>query len=84
MLAAARLTVEYVRSQSRPFLLECDTIRLGKHKQGQGDMRTKEEKQELALRDPLRGIAIPPQLEREVEELVERVFQEAPPPLPKA
>lgn len=84
VLVTARLAAGYVRSQSRPFLLECDTIRLGKHKQGQGDIRTKEEKQELALRDPLRGIAIPPQLEREVEELVERLFQESPPPLPKA
>ncbi len=84
VLKAAREAVDYVRSQSKPFLLECDTIRLGKHKQGQGDMRTKEEKSRLAGRDPLRGIAIPPELEREVEELVERLFQESPPPLPKA
>ncbi len=80
---AAKEAVKYVREQSKPFLLECDTIRLGKHKQGQGDMRTKEEKAALALRDPLRGIAIPPQLQGEVEELVERLFQESPPPLPR-
>ena len=43
----------YVRRESKPFFLECDTTRLGKHKQGQGDMRAKEEIAQLALRDPL-------------------------------
>lgn len=44
---------DMVRKNSRPFLLECMTTRLGKHKQGQGDIRTKEELAELAKRDPL-------------------------------
>ena len=44
---------EYVRRESRPYLLECMTTRLSKHKQGQGDIRSKEELAELALRDPL-------------------------------
>ena len=78
VLKAAKSAVGYVRSNSRPFLLECDTIRLGKHKQGQGDMRSKEEKQELALRDPLRNIAIPVALEMEVQELISRLYQESP------
>ena len=44
---------EYVRRESRPYLLECITTRLGRHKQGQGDIRSKEELAELAKRDPL-------------------------------
>ena len=44
---------EYVRRESRPYLLECMTTRLSKHKQGQGDIRTPEEIAELAKRDPL-------------------------------
>lgn len=32
---AARDAIGYIRANSRPFLLECDTIRLGRHKQGQ-------------------------------------------------
>jgi TPP-dependent pyruvate/acetoin dehydrogenase alpha subunit len=44
---------EQVRRDSRPYFLECDTTRVGKHKQGQGDIRSKEELAELAKRDPL-------------------------------
>lgn len=43
----------YVRRTSRPFLLECITTRLSKHKQGQGDIRSKEELAGLAPGDPL-------------------------------
>ena len=50
---AATEAIAYVREMGRPFLLECDTTRLGRHKQGQGDMRSQEEKDTLALRDPL-------------------------------
>ena len=82
VLEAAKDAISYVRSFSRPFLLECDTIRLGRHKQGQGDMRSKEEKAGLALRDPLRDILIPPEMEREDQELIGRIYQESPPPLP--
>ncbi|MDZ4263745.1 MAG: thiamine pyrophosphate-dependent dehydrogenase E1 component subunit alpha [Pseudomonadota bacterium] len=50
---AAGEAAEVVRKLQRPFLLECITTRLSRHKQGQGDIRTKEELAELALRDPL-------------------------------
>jgi pyruvate dehydrogenase E1 component alpha subunit len=48
-----KLAADWVRTSSRPYLLECDTTRLGRHKQGQGDIRSKEEIAELAKRDPL-------------------------------
>ncbi len=67
----ASKAVSYVRRESRPFLLECDTTRLGKHKQGQGDLRTKEEMAQLALRDPLRNVARNPDIERMVEAALE-------------
>ena len=54
VLAAAREAAAYVRGNSRPFLLECMTGRLGKHKQGQGDLRSPAELERLAARDPLR------------------------------
>ncbi len=76
VLHAAKYATAYVRSQSKPFLLECDTIRLGRHKQGQGDIRSKEEKEALALLDPLRDIPIPPEMEREVQELISRIYKE--------
>ena len=57
---AAEEAVDYVRRESRPFLLDCDTTRLGRHKQGQGDLRTKEEMDFLALRDPLRNAVFAP------------------------
>jgi len=50
--AAAR-GVAHVRSGRGPFLVECITTRLSKHKQGQGDRRRPEELSELAKRDPL-------------------------------
>ena len=53
VMQAAGEAAEYVRRESRPYLLECMTTRLGKHKQGQGDIRSKEELAELAKRDPL-------------------------------
>lgn len=62
VMEMAKYAIDYVRTNSRPFLLECETTRLGKHKQGQGDLRTKEEIATLALRDPLRTISV----EREV------------------
>lgn len=48
--------LDYIRHSSKPALLECVTARLGKHKQGMGDLRSKEEMAELALRDPLRDM----------------------------
>ena len=37
-------------------MLECDTTRLGRHKQGQGDLRSKDEIACLAERDPLKDV----------------------------
>lgn len=50
---AARAAADWVRTKQRPYFLECNTTRLSKHKQGQGDIRSKEELAELALRDPI-------------------------------
>ena len=53
---AAEKAVKRVRSENRPFLLECDTHRLGKHKQGMGDLRSSAEMAILKQQDPLRDI----------------------------
>src|SRR3990167_6552164 len=52
VIESSKEAIEYVRSESKPFLLECMTTRLGKHKQGMGDLRTKDEMAALRLRDP--------------------------------
>mgnify|MGYP001604634263 CR=1 FL=1 len=61
---------DYVRLESRPYLLECICTRLSRHKQGQGDIRTKEEIAELAKRDPLlyeeSRLAIGPELKAQL------------------
>lgn len=44
----------WVRTASQPFLLECRTNRLGWHKQGMPDARSKEALAKLAESDPLR------------------------------
>mgnify|MGYP001596691923 CR=1 FL=1 len=59
---AAKYAVDYVRRESKPFLLDCDTTRLGRHKQGQGDLRSVAEKDALALRDPLLHVTFEPDL----------------------
>ena len=56
VVKAAQEAIAYVREESKPFFLECDTTRLGKHKQGQGDLRSVAEMTELTLRDPLRNV----------------------------
>ena len=43
VLEAAANAVNFVRSKLQPYLLDCSTYRLGKHKQGQGDLRSKDE-----------------------------------------
>mgnify|MGYP001579781398 CR=1 FL=1 len=75
VLDAAKYAVSYIRHHSVPFMLECDTTRLGKHKQGQGDMRSAEEMAELALRDPLRNVDR--SLYRDAEEQVARAIEAA-------
>ena len=53
VIEATREAAERVRRTSQPFFLDFDTTRLSKHKQGQGDARSKDELALLALRDPL-------------------------------
>jgi pyruvate dehydrogenase E1 component alpha subunit len=74
--AAAELAVAYVREKQRPFLLECDTTRLGKHKQGMGDLRGPEEMAALALRDPLRNVAFAPEVKEAFEAEIDGILAE--------
>ena len=74
--AAAEEAVDYVRRESRPFLLDCDTTRLGRHKQGQGDLRTKEEMDFLALRDPLRGVEFAPGVVEGISAEIDMIISE--------
>lgn len=75
---AALQAVGYVRRESKPFLLDCDTTRLGRHKQGQGDLRSKTEMEVLALRDPLRDIRVDPEVieafKAEIDCIIEEVL----------
>ena len=74
---AALKAADYVRMKQRPFLLECDTTRLGRHKQGMGDLRTAEEMERLRQRDPLKDINFEPSLiasiKAEIEETIAQV-----------
>lgn len=53
---AVEMASYYVRDSVRPYFLECETTRLSKHKQGQGDMRAPEEMDRLKMLDPLRDV----------------------------
>ena len=77
-----RRTVEsaadIVRDERHPFMVECMTTRLSRHKLGQGDVRSKEELAVLALRDPLLAEAkrldlSPEQIAREAEAALDQV-----------
>lgn len=57
VVRVAKDAVDYVRSESRPFLLECDVERLCWHKLGQRDSRTPEQLAEAAKRCPIRYAA---------------------------
>lgn len=85
VLDAAESAIAYVRSKQRPFLLECDTTRLGRHKQGQGDIRSQQEKDLLALRDPLMRIEFPEglreSLQAEIDAIIEGVLASPDPSL---
>ena len=74
--SAAQVAVDYVRRESRPFLLDCDTTRLGRHKQGQGDMRTKREMEFLALRDPLQAAMFDTEEAREMAAEIDLIIAE--------
>jgi TPP-dependent pyruvate/acetoin dehydrogenase alpha subunit len=49
----AREALDSIRERPHPRLLECNTERLCYHKQGQRDIRSKEELEKLAERDPI-------------------------------
>lgn len=72
----AQEAVDYVRTESRPFLLDCDTTRLGRHKQGQGDLRSKAEMEVLALRDPLRNVTVEAGIKEGLSAEIDRIIQE--------
>ena len=74
--AAAERIVEWVRKEQRPYFLECDTTRLGRHKQGMGDLRSKEEMKTLALRDPLRNIMVAPERWAAIQEEIDGIIDE--------
>ncbi len=73
----AKIGAGYIRAYGKPYFLECDTTRLGRHKQGMGDIRTPEEMAGLALRDPLRDVAPEryAEVREEVDELIIKVQQ---------
>ena len=77
VIDATIYSVNSIRHNHWPFYLECDTTRLGKHKQGQGDIRTKEEIAELAKRDPLLRIDLSDARRREIEAEVDDVITRA-------
>jgi len=53
VMIATEIAVGGIRQWSAPYLLEMNTTRLCHHKQGQADVRSKEEIAKLAERDPL-------------------------------
>lgn len=73
---AASAAARYVRETCLPFFLECDTTRLGRHKQGMGDLRTKEELALLALRDPLRNAHISADMKASMEADLDNLINE--------
>ena len=75
VIEAARGAVDYVRDEMRPFLLECETTRLGRHKQGQGDIRGKEEMAALALRDPLLKASIPEERRAAIRDEINSIIE---------
>ena len=66
---------ERILYSERPLLLDCLTNRMGKHKQGMGDLRGPEEMARLQAQDPLRDVT---PLERaEAEAVVHDVLERA-------
>jgi len=53
VMVATQIAARLVREWSMPYLLDMNTTRLCWHKQGQKDVRSQEEIQKLAERDPL-------------------------------
>lgn len=72
---ATKYALTRIREEMRPFMLECNTTRLGRHKQGQGDLRSKEEVAKLAERDPLRNVTLEERepIEAQVNAIIARI-----------
>ncbi len=72
----ASRAVEYVRTNQRPAFLECHTTRLGRHKQGQGDLRSRDELARLAERDPLKDMPEErrAQMQADVDDIIRKVI----------
>ena len=66
----------YVRDRHLPFFLVCDTVRLGRHKQGMGDLRTQEELMILSRRDPMRSILIDRTREQRIRAEIDAAIEE--------
>lgn len=81
--AAAKDAIRYVREEQRPFLLECETARLGRHKQGMGDLRSNEEMAPLLARDPLRDVAATPEIRALVDDAIAAALAAPMPPFNK-
>ena len=71
----AEIALRIVRRFGKPYMLECDTTRLGRHKQGQGDLRSKEEIAKLSEWDPLRDVTLEERkaVEARVTEIIQKV-----------
>lgn len=85
--ALAQEGITYIRHHSKPFLLECETARLGRHKQGMGDIRTKTEMEALMAHDPIRKISldasIMASLKKQVDDAVAFALASPNPTMPK-
>ena len=70
-----KYAMKRIRETSKPFFFECATNRLGRHKQGMGDLRSKEEMARLWAQDPLRDMTAEErqEAETEVSDLINRV-----------
>ena len=79
VMCAALDAVDCVRSESKPFFLHCGTTRLGKHKQGQGDLRSESEMRVLHLLDPLKDVVFEPGIEEgfktEIDALITDILE---------
>jgi TPP-dependent pyruvate/acetoin dehydrogenase alpha subunit len=74
VVATTEQAADYVRRYKKPFFLECMTERLSWHKQGQRDIRSREELLDLSMNEPVKRLSR--QLPGKYEELEERIDRE--------
>jgi len=75
VLEVAKQAIDVVRIMGEPFLLDMKTTRLCHHKQGQADIRTKEEIAKLAERDPLLAAERKITITQEMKEKIWKTIQ---------